>query len=111
MTEASEVWIPEACTLPTVERPLRRAEFDSLFAGSLRTQERLSPTVLRWTLDPTAEATARDLAERETACCSFFTFDITVAGDILQVTVQVPAAQVRILDALAARASAGLAAA
>jgi hypothetical protein len=111
MTEAFGPWVPEACTLPTVERPFRQAEFDSLFAGALRTQERLSPTVLQWTLDPTAEATARDLAERETVCCSFFAFDFTVGGDTLQVKVQVPAAQVRILDALAARASVGLAAA
>ena len=109
MTEASEVWVLQACTLPTVERPLRQAEFDGLFAAALTAQERLSPTVLRWTLDPTVEPTARDLAERETACCSFFTFDFTVAGDTLQVEVQVPLAQVEVLDALAARASAGLA--
>jgi hypothetical protein len=24
-------WVPEACTLPTAERPVRRAEFDNLF--------------------------------------------------------------------------------
>ena len=25
-------WVPEACTLPTVEQPVRVAEFDELFA-------------------------------------------------------------------------------
>src|SRR5215207_5054821 len=29
MTEADEVWIPEACTLPTVDQPLRLREFDT----------------------------------------------------------------------------------
>jgi hypothetical protein len=109
MSERFEVWVPEACTLPTVERPLRRDEFDSLFAAALTAQERPSPTVLRWTLDPAAEATARDLVEREVACCSFFTFDFTVASDTLRVEVQVPLAQVKVLDALAARALAGMA--
>ncbi|WP_245718914.1 hypothetical protein [Micromonospora rhizosphaerae] len=37
-------WVPEACTLPTAERPLRVAEFDELFATALRGQTRLSPT-------------------------------------------------------------------
>jgi hypothetical protein len=29
------VWVPEACTLPTVEQPFRVAEFDDLFAVAL----------------------------------------------------------------------------
>lgn len=108
MTEASEIWVPEACTLPTVEQPLRRDEWNSLFATALTAQERPSPTALRWTLDPTVEPSARDLAEREVGCCSFFTFDFTVAGPTLQVEVRVPLTQVKVLDALAARASASM---
>ena len=108
MTEASEIWVSEACTLPTVERPLRLDEFDHLFATALTAQDRPSTTVLRWTLDPAAERTARDLVEREVGCCSFFTFDFTIAGPTLQVDVRVPLAQVKVLDALAARASASM---
>ena len=111
MTEGTEIWVPEACTLPTVERPLRREEFDGLFASALTAQERPSPTVLRWTLDPTVEPTVRELTQREIACCSFFSFDFTVAGDSLRVDVLVPPAQIKVLDALAARAAAGMAAA
>lgn len=50
---------------------------------------------------------ARDLAEREIGCCSFFdfTFDTTVGGDV-RLTVPVPAAHVEVLDALAQRAAA-----
>jgi hypothetical protein len=29
-------WVPDACTLPTEEVPLRVAEFDALFASTLR---------------------------------------------------------------------------
>jgi hypothetical protein len=111
MTDATEVWVLEACALPLGERPLRLVEFDALFASGLTAQERLSPTVLRWTLDPRAELTARDLTAREMACCSFFQFDFTVVKNAVQVDVAVPSAQVKMLDALATRAAAGLAAA
>ena len=109
MSDDDPAWVPEACTLPTVERPLRLAEFDDLFATALREQQRLSPTVLRWRLDPAAEATARDLTGRESSCCSFFSF--TFAGDAggLRLDVRVPAEHVDVLDALAGRA-AGMAA-
>jgi hypothetical protein len=110
MTDATEVWVPETCTLPLVERPVRLVEFDQVFAHGLRAQQRVSPTVLRWTLDPEVESVVRDLTARETACCSFFTFDFTVAADAVQLDVAVPRAQVGVLDALAARASNGLAA-
>ncbi len=106
MTGDDQAWVPAACTLPTVERPLRRAEFDDLFATALREQQRLSPTVLRWRLDPAAEATARALAVRESACCSFFSFLIVADDGSLHVDVEVPAAHVAVLDALGDRAAA-----
>jgi hypothetical protein len=110
MTDSTAFAAPEACTLPLVDHPLRLVEFDTLFADGLTTQQRQSPTVLRWTLDPEVERTARDLTARETACCSFFTFDFAIGADTVQLDVTVPPAQVEVMDALAARASAGLAA-
>lgn len=111
MTEMTElpddVWVPQACTLPTTEQPLRLREFDDVFATVLRGQDRVSPVVLRWVFDPAAEATLRDLTARESECCSFFGFDFT-GGQGLLVDVTVPAAQVAVLDALQARAAAGL---
>src|SRR4051794_9914342 len=38
---------PKACTLPTVERPLRVGEFDRLFARASAAVERLSPQTAR----------------------------------------------------------------
>jgi DNA-binding transcriptional MerR regulator len=90
MTTNDEVWVPEACTLPTAERPLRLAGFDDLFATALHGQQRLSPTRLRWSLDPAAQQTARDLTGRESACCSFFAFTFAAGGDLVQLDVEVP---------------------
>ena len=109
MNRDDQGWVPQACTLPTAERPLRLAAFDDLFAAALRGQQRLSPTSLRWRLDPAAEEAARDLAVRESSCCSFFSFVFLPAGDVLRLDVRVPAAHIAVLDALADRAAAGMA--
>jgi hypothetical protein len=94
---------PQACTLPTAEQPLRVAEFTELFASAVRTVVRSSPTTLRLVLDgdPRVEATARELAARETQCCSFFTFSFASAGaESLELTVAVPPVHVAVLDGL-----------
>ena len=101
-------WVPSSCTLPTPQQPLRVAEFDALFAASLRRVERLAPACLRLVLAETGgvRATAEDLTARETACCSFFTFTVTVGDEAeLFLDAEVPAAQVEVLTALAARAT------
>lgn len=101
----SEDWVPATCTLPSVDRPLRVAEFDALFAGWLLGVERVAPDRLRLVLDARVEAEVRELAARETECCSFFTFGVDSRGDErLVVEVAVPAAHVGVLDALAIRA-------
>lgn len=110
MTSNDQEWVPEACTLPTVDRPLRLAEFDDLFATALWGQQRLSPTQLRWRLDPAAEATAQDLTGRESSCCSFFSFAFDRDCDGIRLDVRVPAEHVDVIDALADRAAARMAA-
>ena len=107
--------MPDVCSLPTVERPVRLAEFDALFASALRGQERLSPTRLRWRLDPAAEESARALTARESRCCTFFTFTFFLASrtdpgphpddGALVLEVAVPDGQVEVLSALAERAA------
>lgn len=99
-------WVPEACTLPTGERPLRVAEFDDLFATALRSIVRAGPLGLRLVMDPDAEATARALTDREASCCSFFTFKVEQIDEELHIDIGVPVAHVAALDALAARARA-----
>ena len=103
--------IPDACTLPTVDRPLRLAEFDELFATAVREVEILGPTQARIRLAGPAglEARVRDLTARETACCSFFDFTVTPApapDDAVVVDVKVPIAYADVLASLAQRARA-----
>ncbi len=95
-------WVPAACTLPTAERPLRVAEFDTLFAGAVRTVRRVSATQLTLLLEPAPGRgdLVRELTRRETECCSFFTFTLT-DGDPLRLEVTVPPTHVEVLDSLA----------
>jgi hypothetical protein len=111
--------VPDCCTLPTAERPLRLAEFDELLASALLAQTRPAPTRLRWQLRPSAAATARDLAARETECCAFFRFTFSEptrphspaassTSPELTMDIEVPGARADVLDGLAARAAAAL---
>lgn len=95
----------EACTLPTAERPLRAAEFDDLFVHTLQV-DRIGPTVARLSLagDSTLADHVRDLIERETACCSFFAFEVADLSGTVELKIMVPAAHADVLEALVERA-------
>src|SRR3954451_14539608 len=112
-------WVPvEACTLPKAAQPLRVAEFDTLFAASLRAVEHPGGAATRARLvlagDADLPGRVQRLADAETACCSFFTFTLTplapdLAGDgvdaaLVALDVEVPAARVDVLAALVPRA-------
>jgi hypothetical protein len=101
-------WVPDACTLPTVEQPLRRAEFDDLFAHDVLAVHRDSPQRLRLELAPSPEVVSRvaGLAARETGCCSFFAFDVAIADGTASLTVETGPEHEAVLAALAARAQA-----
>ncbi|MFE7723071.1 hypothetical protein ACFU44_29025 [Nocardia rhizosphaerihabitans] len=90
-----------------MEQPTRVAEFDRFFAESVRSMARPAPTRLDLHV-AAAEAAARDLAARESKCCSFFTFDFDTTGTGLVMRVGVPAAYVEVLDAFAARVEASI---
>ncbi len=107
-------WVPDACTLPTAERPQRAAEFGGLFADAVRGIERVEPTRLRLDLQPGPQVAGRaaELLAAETGCCSFFTFTITITAGRLVLDITVPEPHTGLLDTLAghAAAAAGLAA-
>jgi hypothetical protein len=84
---------------------LRVAEFDDLFAFVVRS-ERPEPQRLDVVLRRIVEAAARDLARRESECCSFFTFEFETVSDYVVMHIGVPPTQVNVLDALEARVSA-----
>jgi hypothetical protein len=96
----AEDWVPAACTLPTVEQPLRLAAFDAFFRAAVRRSIRTSTTRLDLVIRGEFEATARDLAQHESSCCSFFCFDFHPAADGLVMSIGVPKDRVEVLDAL-----------
>ena len=95
----------DACTMPTVERPMRLAEFDALFASAVRSVERHGDEVrMRLAGEEGLAERVRDLTARETSCCSFFTFTLEGTDQDLTLDIEVPPAHQEILDALAERA-------
>jgi hypothetical protein len=95
----------DACTMPTAERPLRLAEFDELFATSVRTVERRGSGVrLHLAGEDGLVDQVRDLTARETSCCSFFSFAVEGTDHNLTLDISVPPERQQILDALAERA-------
>ena len=99
-------WVPEACTLPTADQPLRVAEFDALLAAAIRPAERLDRGRLRIHLpaDAGTVSTVRELIGRETECCSFFSFDVRALPEETELEVRVPESQTAVLDGMAQRA-------
>jgi hypothetical protein len=99
--------VGELCTLPSDERPLRGEEFQTLFATAVVGLCRPEPGILDLLIESTAETTARDLAARETQCCSFFTFSFRPAerADHRWMRIQVGEAHLRILDEIATNAA------
>jgi hypothetical protein len=111
MTEnllAGDDWVPRACTLPTVDQPLRRAEFDVLFAEDVVKVDHMSPEELRLELRASPEAAARaaDLAVKETGCCSFFHFGLSIGDGQIVLTVSTDGKNTAVLTALRERAAA-----
>lgn len=104
--------MPDACTLPTAEQPLRLAEFDDLFAAAVRRVEPVTAHHARLRLAGPAglAATVRDLTAREAQCCSFFTFTVTPEladeGEVVTLDIEVPAQYADVLGSLTERARA-----
>ncbi|MFE6861898.1 hypothetical protein [Nocardia sp. NPDC057668] len=110
ITPAHNDWVPSSCTLPTVEQPIRVAKFDHLFTTAARVVRRPAPGRLEVVVDPAAETLARELAGRESSCCSFFTFEFTSTTQGLVMSVSVPPTYTEVLDAFAARTESAIAA-
>lgn len=100
-----------ACTLPTAERPTRVEEFDRFFGAFVAATGRPDRTRLELRLRAVADAepVGRDLAARESACCSFFTFAFAAGPAGTVMSIEAPVAHVEILDILAARAESAIA--
>ncbi|WP_329112025.1 hypothetical protein [Streptomyces sp. NBC_01353] len=100
-------WVPESCTLPTTEQPLRVAEFDTLFAERLEHLTRKDRLRLELVLTGGrgVDETVRDLAAREGGCCSFFVLTVSSRPEHVVLSVEVDSAHETVLDALHERAA------
>lgn len=95
----------DACTLPTIDRPLRVAEFDALFTTAVTRVDRGQTTVrLHLSGPPGLSDLVRDLTGRESSCCSFFSFTLAGSDESLILDITVPAERRDILASLADRA-------
>ncbi len=85
---------------------MRLAEFDALLTHHLQQVQRVDANrvVLTLTGGPQVAGTAADLAARESACCSFFTFELIITNATLTLAVSTAAAHTDVLAALADRA-------
>ena len=111
MTLEQTGWVPDACTLPTVEQPLRVREFERLFAESLiSVSTRPDGRSLRLVLadGPGVYETAADLAARESECCSFFLFNVTRGSGVVTMDVRVDDAHTDVLAGVEQLARAAL---
>lgn len=106
----TDSWVPHSCSLPAAEQPLRAAEFDALFREDVQAVRRVSPTrvVLLLRASPDAAGRAAGLGARESACCSFFSFELVIGDGQTTFAVGVPPSQSAALAALATRAEAAL---
>jgi hypothetical protein len=95
----------DACTLPSVERPLRLSELDALFRESLTAVEHDDEVaVLHLSGPPGLVARTRDLTARESDCCTFFGFELEGTDGKLALRGTVPPERVDVLVGLVARA-------
>ena len=81
--------------------PTRLAEFDALFAEHVTSVQRAGETVCLQLHGPeTLRDRVQDLADRESSCCSFFTFVVAGTHEDLTLEISVPPARREILDSL-----------
>jgi hypothetical protein len=100
----------DACTLPPAARPTRLAELDALFSSSARSVSRDRDGVrVRLVGGAGLRDRVEDLAARESACCTFFTFAVDGHDRDVTLGISVPEERRDLLAALADRAEQHLA--
>lgn len=98
-------WAPAACTLSTSERLLRLAEFDDFFSR-VRSVSRPHLARLDLVIPRDAKQAGRSLADRESTCCSFFSFEFTSHAADVVMRIGVPPEYIDVLDGVEARVAA-----
>jgi len=95
------VTIPIVCALQPSNARSQLGEWREVLPRVTNRSERVSPNRPERTIEPDADfGPLVDLAQREAACCAFFSFSIEIRADRLVLVVEVPDGAVGILDGL-----------
>jgi len=95
------VRIPIACTLEAGDARAQLGEWQAVLRAVVDSSERPSANRLELSLLPDADVgSVISLAQREAACCAFFSFTLEIQADSLVLSVEVPDEAVGILDQL-----------
>ena len=98
--------IPIACTLQPNDARSQLGEWQEMLRRVVDGSERVSPNRLELRLLPDADiVSVISLAQREAACCAFFSFTIEIQTDRVLLAVEVPNDAVEILDLLSSTAT------
>lgn len=93
--------IPIACTLEAGDARAQLDQWQAVLSTVVDSSERTSANRLELILLPGADVgSVISLAQREAACCAFFSFTIAIEADRLVLSVEVPDEAVEILDQL-----------
>ena len=96
--------IPIACTLQPSDARSQLGEWLGVLERVTDHSGRISPNRLEISLIPDADIEPLvSLAQREAACCTFFSFAIEIWADRLVLAVEDPDEAVEVLDQLVAR--------
>ncbi len=91
--------IPVACRLESADAQAQAGEWQELLRRIAEDPRRISSNRLELHLSPGAEVTSViDLAQREMACCPFFSFSIEIEADGLLLVIEVPDSAASVLD-------------
>jgi hypothetical protein len=83
--------IPIACSLETEQVPERLREWGAVFARVEARRPTPDGIDLRFPLDPDVLGELAAVAAKEVACCSFFTFTLTIDASAAWLAVAAPA--------------------
>lgn len=91
-----------SCTLDEQGAARRNAEFADVVKRGLRDRRKTPEGTVRLVFDNTEgmESDIRALAERESQCCGFFSFDVRVTNDDVVLEVDAPSDSAEYLDML-----------
>ena len=95
------VSIPISCSLEPGDARSQLGEWQDVLLRVVDRSERVSPNRLELSIIPDSEVgSVIRLAQREAACCAFFTFTVEIGAERLVLVVEVPDDAIEMLDQL-----------